>query len=128
MRGPRPFLASYVPSGARPTTLHDEEPVKTSKSLHWRLLDGEVPQASQSGTGVTRGSVAPVLFFKGRVMDQVIGIIGQAVLVVMGLVLLAFLLLLLFAIIRGIKRLLHDLRQPLLPESDLIIPEPFDQP
>jgi hypothetical protein len=61
-------------------------------------------------------------------MDQAIGIIGQAVLVVMGLVLLAFLLLLLFAIIRGIKRLLHDLRQPLLPETDLYIPEPFDQP
>jgi hypothetical protein len=61
-------------------------------------------------------------------MDQAIGIIGQAVLVVMGLVLLAFLLLLLFAIIRAIKRLLRDLRQPLLPPTDAYIPEPFDQP
>jgi hypothetical protein len=61
-------------------------------------------------------------------MDQAIGIIGQAVLVVMGLVLLAFLLLLLLAVIRAIKRLLHDLRQPLMPYTDAYIPEPFDQP
>jgi hypothetical protein len=59
-------------------------------------------------------------------VDQAVGIIGQAVLVVMGLVLLAFLLLLLFAIIRAIKRMLHDLRQPLLPETDAYIPEPFE--
>ena len=61
-------------------------------------------------------------------MDQAIGIIGQAVLVVMGPVLLAFLLLLLLAVIRAIKRLLHDLRQPLMPYTDAYIPEPFDQP
>jgi hypothetical protein len=61
-------------------------------------------------------------------MDQAIGIIGQAVLVVMGLVLLAFLLLLFLALVRAIKRLLHDLRQPLMPYTDAYIPEPFDQP
>jgi hypothetical protein len=61
-------------------------------------------------------------------MDQAIGIIGQAVLVVMGLVLLAFLLLILLAIIRAIRRMLRDIRQPLLPYTDSYVPEPFDQP
>jgi hypothetical protein len=61
-------------------------------------------------------------------MDQAIGMIGQAVLVVMGLVLFAFLLLVLFALIRAMRRVLRDIRQPLLPESDFLIPEPFDQP
>jgi hypothetical protein len=61
-------------------------------------------------------------------MDQAIGIIGQAVLVVMGLVLLAFLSLIFLALVRAIKRLLHDLRQPLMPYTDAYIPESFDQP
>jgi Na+-transporting methylmalonyl-CoA/oxaloacetate decarboxylase gamma subunit len=59
---------------------------------------------------------------------EAISIIGQAVLVVMGLVLLAFLLLLLLALIRAMRRLMREIRTPLLPESDLYIPEPFDQP
>jgi hypothetical protein len=61
-------------------------------------------------------------------MDQAVGIIGQAILVVVGLVLLAFLLLVLLAIIRAIRRLLRDIRTPLLPESDFYVPEPFDRP
>jgi hypothetical protein len=61
-------------------------------------------------------------------VDQAIGIIGQAVLLVMGLVLLAFLLLVFLALVRAIKRLLRDIREPLLPYTDAYVPEPFDQP
>jgi hypothetical protein len=35
--------------------------------------------------------------------------------------------LILFALIRAMRRVLRDIRDPLLPESDLYIPEPFDQ-
>lgn len=61
-------------------------------------------------------------------MYEAISLIGQAVPVVMGLVLLAFLSLVLLAVIRAIRRILREIRQPLMPESDLYVPEPFDRP
>jgi hypothetical protein len=90
---------------------------------------GKSDSRSRAGVIELEGKQAcdPGPFWR-RIMDQAIGIIGQAVLVVMGLVLLAFLLLILFALIRAMRRVLRDIRGPLLPESDFLIPEPFDQP
>lgn len=45
-------------------------------------------------------------------MDQAIGIIGQAVLVLTGLVLMVLLIFLLLIVVRAIRRLVHELRQP----------------
>lgn len=60
-------------------------------------------------------------------MDQAIGILGQAILVLVGLacvVLLAFLILL---TIRAIRRLIRELRTPTSQGTDAYIPPPFDR-
>jgi uncharacterized YccA/Bax inhibitor family protein len=61
-------------------------------------------------------------------MDQAIGIIGQAVLILVGLAVMAALVVFIFACIRATKRLMHDLRAPNLPYTDAHVPPPFDRP
>jgi Na+-transporting methylmalonyl-CoA/oxaloacetate decarboxylase gamma subunit len=60
-------------------------------------------------------------------MDQAIGILGQAVLVLAGLCLVVVLVFLLLIVVRAIRRLLHELRQPLTPETDSYVPPSFDR-
>jgi hypothetical protein len=60
-------------------------------------------------------------------VDQAIGILGQVILVLVGLacvVLLAFLILL---TIRAIRRLIRELRTPTMPGTDAHIPPSFDR-
>lgn len=60
-------------------------------------------------------------------MDQAIGILGQAILVLVGVacvVLLAFLILL---TIRAIRRLIRELRTPTSQGTDAYIPPSFDR-
>jgi hypothetical protein len=62
-------------------------------------------------------------------VDEAVGIIGQAVLVVVGLVLLAVLVLFLLWSIRAAVRLCRDIwpPKPNQPYTDAYIPEPFDR-
>ena len=60
-------------------------------------------------------------------MDQAIGIIGEAVLVLTGLVLMVLLVFLFLIVVRAIRRLVYELRQPLLPETDSYVPQSFDR-
>jgi Na+-transporting methylmalonyl-CoA/oxaloacetate decarboxylase gamma subunit len=55
-------------------------------------------------------------------MDQAIGIIGQAILVLVGLACVVMLVLLILLTIRGIRRLVRELRTPIMPETDAHIP------
>jgi hypothetical protein len=62
-------------------------------------------------------------------MAETIGIIGQAVLVVMSLVLLAALVFFVLVIVRTCKRVARDIwpAKPIQPYTDAYLPEPFDQ-
>ena len=62
-------------------------------------------------------------------MDETIGIIGQAVLVVMGLALLAVVVYFLLFMTRAIVRLCRDIwpPKPIQPYTDAYIPEAFDR-
>jgi hypothetical protein len=60
-------------------------------------------------------------------MDQAIGILGQAVLILVGLALVFFLVFAILLMIKGVRRLTRKLRQPIMPDSDLIYPRPFDK-
>ena len=60
-------------------------------------------------------------------MAEAIGVLGQAVLVLTALVLAAFLLWLFLVVVRAIRRLIRELREPLLPYSDSVVPPPFDR-
>lgn len=59
-------------------------------------------------------------------MDEVIGIIGQAVLILIGLALVFFLVFAILLMTKAIRRLSRELRQPVMPDSDFIYPRPFD--
>ena len=48
-------------------------------------------------------------------------------LVLTALVLAAFLLWLFLVVVRAIRRLIRELREPLLPYSDSVVPPPFDR-
>ena len=65
----------------------------------------------------------------GGVMDQVIGVIGQAVLILVGLALLVVLVLFVLLVLRAILRLVRELRpsRTVLPPTDAHIPQGFDQ-
>jgi hypothetical protein len=70
----------------------------------------------------------PSLFLqKGSAVDQAIGILGQAILVVVGLACVVMLVFLILLTIRGIRRLLRELRTPIMPETDAYIPPSFDR-
>jgi hypothetical protein len=55
-------------------------------------------------------------------MDQAIGILGQAVLILVGLALVFFLVFAILLMIKGIRRLTREIRQPIMPDSDFIYP------
>ena len=59
-------------------------------------------------------------------MDQAIGILGQAILVLVGLALVFFLVFTILLMIRASRQIVRELRQPTMPESDLVYPRPFD--
>lgn len=59
-------------------------------------------------------------------MDQAIGILGQAVLILVGLALVFFLVFAILLMIKGIRQLTRELHQPIMPDNDLIYPRPFD--
>ena len=54
-------------------------------------------------------------------MDQAIGILGQAILVLVGLACLAALVFFILLMIPASRRIVRELRQPIMPESDLSI-------
>ena len=60
-------------------------------------------------------------------MDQAIGILGQAVLILVGLALVFFLVFAILPMTKGIRRLSRELRQPVMPETDAYIPPSFDR-
>lgn len=59
-------------------------------------------------------------------MDQAIGILGQAILVLVGLACVAMLVFLILLMIRASRRIVRELRQPIMPKSDFVYPRPFD--
>jgi Na+-transporting methylmalonyl-CoA/oxaloacetate decarboxylase gamma subunit len=59
-------------------------------------------------------------------VDQAIGILGQAILVLVGLACVAIVVFLIMLTIRGIRRLIRELKTPIMPESDFVYPRPFD--
>jgi hypothetical protein len=59
-------------------------------------------------------------------VDQAIGILGQAILVLVGLACVVLLVFLILLMLRGIRRLVVELRTPTMPESDFIYPRRFD--
>jgi hypothetical protein len=90
------------------------------------LRDGEVSQVA-AGTEVAEGKrLPPSLFQNGGVVDQAIGILGQAILVLVGLACVAMLVFLTLLMIRASRRIVRELRQPIMPESDFVYPRPFD--
>jgi Na+-transporting methylmalonyl-CoA/oxaloacetate decarboxylase gamma subunit len=60
-------------------------------------------------------------------VDEVIGIIGQAVLILIGLALVFFLVFAILLMTKAIRRLSRELRQPDLPPTDAYIPPSFDR-
>jgi hypothetical protein len=68
----------------------------------------------------------PPSLLKGSSVDQAIGILGQAILVLVGLACVVLLVFLILLTLRGIRRLVVELRTPTMPESDFIYPRRFD--
>lgn len=60
-------------------------------------------------------------------MDQAIGILGQAILVLVGLACVVLLALLILLTIRAIRRLIRELRTPTSQGTDAYIPPSFDR-
>jgi hypothetical protein len=91
------------------------------------LRDGEVSQVAV-GTEVAEGKrLPPSLIQKGSGVDQAIGILGQAILVLVGLACVVLLVFLILLTVRGIRRLVRELRTPIMPETDFYIPPSFDR-
>jgi hypothetical protein len=80
------------------------------------------------GKAVAEGKrLPPSLFSRGGNMLQVLSIIGQTILILIGMGLVFSLILFNLAGVRALRKLGQELRDSNLPESDLIIPKPFDQ-
>jgi hypothetical protein len=60
-------------------------------------------------------------------VDQAIGILGQAILVLVGLACVVLLALLILLTIRAIRRLIRELRTPTSQGTDAYIPPSFDR-
>jgi hypothetical protein len=60
-------------------------------------------------------------------VDEAIGIIGQAVLILVGLACLAALVFFILLMIRASRRIVRELRQPTMPPTDAYIPHSFDR-
>jgi hypothetical protein len=64
-------------------------------------------------------------------VDQAIGIVGQAVLLLVGLAVIAALFVFILVCIRTVVRLTRDIRAErpsIMPETDSYVPEGFDRP
>ena len=59
-------------------------------------------------------------------MDEAIGILGQAILILVGLTVVFFLVFAILLMTKAVRRLSRELREPTMPQSDFIYPEPFD--
>jgi hypothetical protein len=59
-------------------------------------------------------------------MDEAIGILGQAILILVGLAVVFFLVFAILLMTKAVRRLSRELREPTMPQSDFIYPEPFD--
>jgi hypothetical protein len=57
-------------------------------------------------------------------MDEAIGILGQTILVLTAIALVVVLVFVILLTIRGIRRLVRELRTPIMPETDAYIPRP----
>jgi len=62
-------------------------------------------------------------------MDEAIGVLGQAILVLVGLALVAAIIFFVLVLVRAIIRILRELRphRPALPPTDAYIPQGFDR-
>jgi hypothetical protein len=60
-------------------------------------------------------------------VDEAIGIIGQAVLILVGLACLAALVFFILLMIRASRRIVRELRQPTMPPTDAYILPSFDR-
>jgi hypothetical protein len=70
------------------------------------------------------GDIPPLL--REASVDTTIGILGQAILVLTAITLVVMLVFLILVMIRAIRRLIAELRQPIMPETDAYVPRPFD--
>jgi hypothetical protein len=59
-------------------------------------------------------------------MDQAIGILGQTILVLVSIALLVALVFFILRMAVAIRRLVRELKAPMMPETDAYIPRPFD--
>jgi hypothetical protein len=59
-------------------------------------------------------------------MDATIGILGQAILVLVSLALLVAIVFFILRMALAIRRLIGELKTPNMPETDAYIPRPFD--
>ena len=60
-------------------------------------------------------------------MDQAVGILGQAILVLVGLACVVLLVFLILLTVRAIRRLIRELRTPTSQGTDAYIPPSFDR-
>jgi hypothetical protein len=62
-------------------------------------------------------------------MDEAIGVLGQAILVLVGLALVVAIIFFVLVVVRAIIRILGELRphRPALPPTDSYIPQGFDR-
>jgi hypothetical protein len=62
-------------------------------------------------------------------MDEAIGVLGQAILVLVGLALVVAIIFFVLFLVRAIIRILRELRphRPALPPTDAYIPQGFDR-
>jgi hypothetical protein len=62
-------------------------------------------------------------------MDEAIGVLGQAILVLVGLALVVAIIFFVLVVVRAIIRILGELRphRPVLPPTDAYIPQGFDR-
>jgi hypothetical protein len=79
------------------------------------------------GDGVAEEKRLPRPLPIGGGMLQALSIIGQTILILLGLGLVVVLVLFNLAGVRAIRRLVRDLREPNLPYTDAYVPPPFDR-
>jgi hypothetical protein len=90
---------------------------------------GKSPVACRRKAVVVRGSTVAAFSLSGGAMDQVIGVIGQAILILVGLALLVVLVFFVLLVVRAILKLARELQpsRAVLPPTDAYIPQGFDQ-
>jgi hypothetical protein len=89
---------------------------------------GKSPVACRRKAVVVREAQWPPSL-SGGAMDQVIGVIGQAILILVGLALLVVLVFFVLLVVRAILKLARELQpsRAVLPPTDAYIPQGFDE-